>query len=265
MFKEVLSMKPAIHIETYGEGSVTFVICCGLSQTTANWRTFVKNHQQYRWILFDPRGQGRSTMGERPYLLEDHVSDLLSVLTLEEIEKAILIGFSHGGRVALHFAASYPEMVEQLILVSTAAHTPALRKVLLRSWYELLQIGGVPAMAWGALPSIVGPKILADFKNNPELLVKGMDSRNTKQGLLAMLDGMFSYPEVDEDTAKIHCPTLIMRGGRDPLLDQEDDVIFREHLPHCEINVFPDCGHTLALEEPERFWLQVQKFIESKQ
>ena len=254
-------MKPALHIEVIGDGPETFVLSCGLSQTTANWRAFARSRMEARWVLFDPRGQGKSTLGTRPYQLGDHTEDLMSVIHKHASSPVNLMGFSHGGRVALNFAALHPEWVNTLVLVSTAVHASALRKTLLRSWWELLQLGGIKALAWGALPSIIGPGLLKQFQENPELLVKGMESRNTAEGLLAMLEGMQNYPPALEDAKILTCPVLTLRGGKDPLLDEEDDLLFKNFVKDCQIKIFEDSGHTLALEEPERFWNEVKDFL----
>jgi len=256
-------MSSHIHIESYGDGEC-FVISCGLSQTTANWRGLVKKYPNNRWVLFDPRGQGRSEIGKRPYSLSDHTRDLHRVWSSQNISKATLLGFSHGGRVALNFAATYPGLVKNLILVSTAAHVSPLRRTLLRSWWELLNLGGVSAMAWGALPSILGPKILADFQNNPEFLVKGLTARNTTEGLQAMLEGMSTYPPVESDAKRVDCPTLVLRGEKDPLIDEDDDAIFMKTIHDCHVEVFPACGHTLALEKTDKFWETLTSFLKPK-
>lgn len=254
-------MKQKLHVEIIGEGETTFVISCGLSQTTANWRAFARSRSGVQWILFDPRGQGRSELGTRPYRLEDHTEDCLRVIERNASGAVHLLGFSHGGRVAMNVAVSYPERVQTLTLVSTAVHATPLRHVLIRSWYELLKLGGTRALAWGAIPSIIGPGILKGFKNNPELLVKGMETRNTDEGLLAMLEGMQDYPPALEDAKRLTCPVLFLRGEKDPLLDEGDDQLIKAHTPHAIVRTFPRCGHTLALEKPDTFWETVQAFV----
>jgi len=74
-------------------------------------------------VLLDPRGTGGS---DRPvdaeaYRIEDYVDDLEQLrrhLGLETIE---LLGWSHGGMVAMAYAAAYPSRVGHLVLVATLA------------------------------------------------------------------------------------------------------------------------------------------------
>lgn len=253
-------MHPKLHIETHGEGETTIVICNGLSQSTANWRGIARQHPQFRWVLFDARGHGRSSMGPRPYSLDDHVQDLLAVLEQTETQNPVLMGFSHGGRVALRAASRFPSRFKALVLISTGARQTAIRKAHVQSWHNCLKIGGVEAMAWASLPNIVGVKVLEKF---PDLgiLVKGSAARNSAEGLDAMFEGMATYPPGHEDAPNISCPTLVFHGAQDPLVKSSDLEDMLNWIPQAKSAVFPDCGHTLPLEQPADFVKRLEEFV----
>src|SRR5205807_3595877 len=74
-----------------------------------------------RFTHFDKRGTG---MSDRPGVipsLEDRAADLTAVMDAEQIDSAVLAGFSEGGLVAAYYAATHPERVRGLILHGTAA------------------------------------------------------------------------------------------------------------------------------------------------
>ncbi len=77
-----------------------------------------------RLIAFDLRGCGRSQKFSDPecYHLDLVVEDLAQLLELLQLERAILLGFSFGGRVALRFLDRYPAKVSKLILASSTAY-----------------------------------------------------------------------------------------------------------------------------------------------
>ena len=74
-------------------------------------------------VLLDPRGTGDSTKpsDSRAYAIEDYVSDLEELREHLGLERMQLFGHSHGGIVAMAYAARHPERVERLILASTLA------------------------------------------------------------------------------------------------------------------------------------------------
>lgn len=254
--------EPKLHSEVYGEdGSPDLVVCNGLSQSTANWRGLARNHHQgMRWLLFDARGHGKSEIGDTPLKLDDHVGDILRVMDKHNIEKPALMGFSHGARVALRAAAEHPDRFSKLILISCGSINHARRRAYVRSWERCLHLGGVEALAWSSLPSIVGRKVLEKF-NDLEMLVRGSVSRNQEAGLKAVFEGMRGYPEARPDAERVTIPSLIVRGGEDPLLSIDDTQNFLNWISQSSELTIEDCGHTLPLEEPERFTEALFQFI----
>jgi len=71
----------------------------------------------YKVVLYDLRGHGKSSRTETGYDIGTMVDDLLAIIDHHQLEKTSLVGHSFGGLVALHFALQHPERVSQLILV----------------------------------------------------------------------------------------------------------------------------------------------------
>jgi pimeloyl-ACP methyl ester carboxylesterase len=71
---------------------------------------------RHRVVRYDPRGRGRSappTAGFDPRL------DLLAVLDACDVHRAMLVGCSDGGRLALETAAEHPDRVRAVVTVGT--------------------------------------------------------------------------------------------------------------------------------------------------
>lgn len=253
---------PHIHVEVSGTGPQVFV-CAGLTQTTANWRGIARQNPHIQWVLFDPRGQGKSELGGRPYHLDDHVDDLMRVWAeYGNGQAATLMGFSHGGRVALRAVAGPEQPFRRLVLVSCASRATPLRRAHVMSWSKCLDLGGVEALAWASLPTIVGLSILRKF-HDLDMLVKGTAVRNSREGLQAMFEGMSGYPEIEPDARAVHIPTLVFRGGLDVLVPETDGSDFLAWIRQCQVRTFPQSGHTLPLEEPEEFARILGQFVDA--
>ena len=71
-------------------------------------------------LTYDKRGHGLSDVGQVPYSIDDHVSDLIGLLETLSVRKAVICGLSVGGMIALGLAARRPDLVSGLILCDTA-------------------------------------------------------------------------------------------------------------------------------------------------
>src|SRR3954469_12927229 len=74
-------------------------------------------------ILLDPRGTGGSDRpaDARAYSIEDYANDVEELREHLGLERIHLLGHSHGGVVAMDYAARFPDRVEKLVLASTLA------------------------------------------------------------------------------------------------------------------------------------------------
>ena len=72
--------------------------------------------QDYHVIAIDTRGHGKSPRGEKSFTIKQFAEDLHDFMDEKGIGKAILLGFSDGGNIALTFALKYPERVDKMIV-----------------------------------------------------------------------------------------------------------------------------------------------------
>jgi pimeloyl-ACP methyl ester carboxylesterase len=79
--------------------------------------------QQFRVIRYDARGHGRSTAPGGPYSTTE---DLRLLLDRLGVRRAHVVGISMGAGTALDFAATYPDRVSRLVLVSTSGPPPGV-------------------------------------------------------------------------------------------------------------------------------------------
>jgi pimeloyl-ACP methyl ester carboxylesterase len=112
----------------------------GTTQTTLYWGNHVPVFaKRYGLLFYDARGQGQSDLGTRPISLEQHVSDLKGLLEHLAVDKAHLVGISHGARLALEFTLEIPKIVDQLVLCSVSMQTSQRCRTVVRSWLEIFQ------------------------------------------------------------------------------------------------------------------------------
>ena len=252
-----------IYYETYGfdNDRTSIVFLNGTTQTTINWLPLAKElKSRFRIVLYDARGQGKSSLGQKDLSIDHHVDDLARLLKILEIEKTNLVGLSHGAQVACAFTARYAPKVLKLILCSLGAEKDPFALAVITAWQKTLAAGGIEAMAWASLPIIFGRQYLGAHRSWLDKMVAAMVSRNQKNYLAAHLNAMRHYPAPSHFAAQIRSRCLVLNGTEDPLVTVQNakrlaDMVSGRHVQ------FPDTGHSVPAEAPEAFKSSLLEFL----
>ena len=112
-----------LYYEVMGQGQPLVLIHAGIADSRVWDDQFGVFARHYRVIRYDVRGFGRSrTVGSTPpanVTYADH-QDLYALLKFLDVDQALILGLSNGGRIATDFALAYPAMAKALILVASA-------------------------------------------------------------------------------------------------------------------------------------------------
>ena len=107
----------AYDVSGHGE---PLVMIMGLGGTRQSWvfqkRAFSKH---FKVITFDSRGMGKSDKPSDLFSMRTMADDTIGLMNHLNIDKAHVLGVSHGGRVAQEAAINYPDRVIKLVLAST--------------------------------------------------------------------------------------------------------------------------------------------------
>ena len=90
----------------------------GYRATMDVWDSHLLNNlaSKYEVIIFDNRGIGKTTTGNKEFTMDLFTEDTVELLNLLNIEKAHLLGWSMGTNIALNLAINYPNNVDRLVL-----------------------------------------------------------------------------------------------------------------------------------------------------
>ena len=196
------------------------------------------------------------------------VADLIEHLDLAPVH---LFGNSLGGAVALQLAARRPDLVRSLTLISPAL--PALFAT--RSNFHLPVIA-MPGVGERLVPKYleaeVGGRVQASIdvtfadpsRISPQRLAETVEEVASRDHLpyasdafLRTLRGLLrSFVDVGPNrpwklAERVTCPTLVVYGRKDPLVDPRSAHRVTKHFPHAHVLVLPDCGHVAQMEHPE--------------
>jgi 3-oxoadipate enol-lactonase len=221
------------------------------------WPTFCK---QFHTIRYDRRGYGRSPATTEIYTESD---DLFALLRHLQIKRAMLVGSSHGGALAINFTLDHPNLVEELVLVGAVVDGYGF------SDHFLLR--GVQNAAPMEKKDVAG--LIANWANDKYVLAA--DHPEAKKKLQAILTANpqdLTHDDISRPTrpavarlAEIRVPTLILVGDQDiPDVHAHAGVI-ENGIWNSRRVVVEDAGHLMYLEKPNEFSYIVLAFLQTNQ
>jgi pimeloyl-ACP methyl ester carboxylesterase len=203
-----------------------------------------------RVVALDLPGFGRSDAPPEPWDADDYMRFVLRFLDELRIERAHVVGHSHGGRVAICMAAEHPERVGRLLLVD-AAGVPPKRGVRYRAKVGVAKAGKV-AGRMGAPGQKVQERLRARVASSDYL-----DASEEMRATFRLVIGQ----DVTERLPRIRATTLLVWGDRDddtPLWMAER---MEELIPDAGLAVFEGAGHYSYADDPVRFGSVARLFL----
>ncbi len=260
----ILSVAPDVDLyyEVHGQGPAV-ILFNGLSQTTMNWLTQSKRlARRYTVVCFDARGQGNTSIKPGPLLPDALVADVAALMDALRLPRAHICGFSFGARLALAFAAQHPHRVDRLILTSLAVGDDPVQRLIVRSWVEVLDRGGLEAMTWCALPHIFGRAFIERYERQMPHFVRATLQRNRPEGIRAVLEALARFGDLLEDARRVTAPTLLLASADDPLAPPESCRAVQRVITDARLEIFQGSGHTLPIERPQEWRELVEAFMD---
>jgi 2-succinyl-6-hydroxy-2,4-cyclohexadiene-1-carboxylate synthase len=257
-----------LNVELAGAGR-PLLLLHGFTGSAATWRSQIARLAPHmRAIAPDLVGHGRSDAPIDPerYRMERCVEDLLALLYTLDVERVDVLGYSMGGRVALHLAATAPWRVRALVLESSSPGIadPLERQARAASDEALagsIERNGLSAFVdrWERLPLFASQAALpADVRAK----LRAQRLQNNPLGLANSLRGMGAGRQEPlwERLATLHIPALLIAGE----LDAKYCAIAQSMaaaLPDAQTAIVPNAGHAVHLEQPDVFMRNVLRFL----
>lgn len=228
-----------------GKGT-TIVLLHGFLENKNMWQKFVTDlSPKYRVITIDLLGHGESECLGYVHSMEDNADVVHAVLSELRIRKAIFVGHSMGGYVALAFAELYPQNTKGLVLLNSTARADSEERKANRD-------RAIKAVKQSFV-NFVSLSIANLFsESNRERLsseiekVKKEALKTPLQGIVASLEGMKIRKDREVLLHLTPYPKLLILGEKDPVLNYEET---KEQIVNTAVKLvaFPD-GHMSHIE-----------------
>lgn len=255
-----------LHVTDFGDGRpIVLIHGWPLSDEMYEYQYNDLINTNFRVIGITLRGFGKSNKPYGKYNYDVHVVDIRKVLNQLKIKDAVLGGFSMGGAIAIRFAATDKEaVISKLALFGAAA--PIFTK---RDDFPY----NLPKSAVDDLIALNykdRPEMLADFGKIfsatksalSEGIVNWLNGINISASSYAMAQCLIALRDTDlrADLAKIEIPTLIMHGKKDKICSFDLAEQMKAGIAKSHIVAFENSGHSLFLEETQKFNAELIKF-----
>jgi pimeloyl-ACP methyl ester carboxylesterase len=248
------------------------ILLHGFGASSFSWRLVAEPLSGYADVVafdrpaFGLSGRPAKWQGPNPYAPDSQVAIVGAMLSAMGAERAVLVGNSAGGTVAMNFALAYPDRTAGLVLVSPAVYAGGGAPGWIRPLFYLpgvnhvgpllarrLATGGDEfiASAWydparmtaDVLPGYRAPLAIAGWERALWELTKA----SRASGLAKRLD-------------ELGMPILVITGDTDRIVPTEQSIRLAGELPDAELVVVPESGHVAHEETPEAFMLAFDRF-----
>ena len=246
----------------FGAGQ-PLIILHGLFGQSDNWNSLAKQFADtgFEVYIVDQRNHGLSPHSE-VWNYEAMSDDILELINDNNLQQVILLGHSMGGKTAMQFAVTHPQLLDKLIVVDiTLKYYPPHHQHILKTL------------------NAVDFKIVKTRKEVAAILLAGIPDAGTNQFLLKNIywkeNGELAWrfnltviskqienaSEAIQTTNSCDVPTLIIRGELSDYVLDTDIALMKEVFPRNMLETIKGAGHWVHAEKPEAFFECVRSFI----
>lgn len=251
-----------VHSRIEGEGQ-PFLIIHGFLGMSDNWKTLSQKFVEigYQVHSLDMRNHGKS-FHDNAFNYEVMVQDVKEYLEHHELKNIVLLGHSMGGKIAMLFATTYPNMIEKLIVADIGPkYYPPHHQTILKA---------LNAVDFSLKPTrneveTILSTFIHDFGTR-QFLLKNLYWK--EPGQLAFRFNLKVFNEkINEIGAALpfdktyNGKVLFLRGDKsDYILDSDFETIYF-HFSKAKIVTISGAGHWLHAENPKDFFCEVENFL----
>jgi pimeloyl-ACP methyl ester carboxylesterase len=251
-----------LHSRIEGQGKPLLIIH-GFLGMSDNWKSFGSLYaaEGFQVHMLDLRNHGKSFHSD-DFNYTIMANDVLEYCQQNNLTDISIIGHSMGGKVAMLFTTTYPEMVEKLIVADIGPKYYAPHHQDILAGLNAVDFSTKPDRA--AVEETLYP-FIPDFGTR-QFLMKNLYW--IEPGQLAF---RFNLPVFN---AKIEVigealpaqnhfdkPTMFIRGGNSKYILDSDVPEIQKHFPNFKLATIPNVGHWLHAENPKLFFEETIKFL----
>ena len=244
-----------LYSKILGDSKKHILILHGFLGSGDNWKSVGRklNPLGYTIHLIDQRNHGRSFHSEK-FDYDIMCEDLFNYIKYYNINNAILIGHSMGGKTAMNFSLNHPKLVSKLIVLDTSPREyPVLHQNIIDSLKEIdLSIFTNRKEIDIELRKSVTQQGLRNFltKNIYRMNDGNLNFRFNLQSLSQNID---KIGQKIESNTKFSSEVIFIKGETSDYINESDKVMINNLFPNAKFYKIPNAGHWLHVDNPIDF------------
>lgn len=261
-----------LHYHEAGDGP-PLLLLHGSGPGVSAWANFGDNLPtfagRFRTLALDLPGFGRSYEPEQPAPLHGPTA-VVAFLDALGIEQAPIVGNSLGGGIASRVTANHPERVTRLVTMGGVG-VPLFSPLPSEGISRLVDFVEDPTrgrlVEW-MRSMVYDPAVLTDDfvemrwqAATAEGALDGIRRIYSREMLAVLRDMMLDNTDTIGLLRRIQAPTLVTWGRDDRVTPLDGFIAPMRMIRHCELHVFPNCGHWAMLERKHEWERVVMSFL----
>jgi pimeloyl-ACP methyl ester carboxylesterase len=243
--KSIFFKNTRISYTDSGKGTA-IVLLHGFLENKTMWNAFIPEFsKKHRIITIDLLGHGETECLGYVHTMEDNADVVHAVLAELRIRKAVVLGHSMGGYVALAFAELYPDNVKGLVLLNSTSRADSEERKLNRNRAIKAVKQSFSNFISLSIANLFSEENRERLKDEIEL-VKKEALKTPLQGIVASLEGMKIRMDREVILHLTPYPKMLILGKKDPVLNYEENLEQIEET-NVQLITFPD-GHMSHIE-----------------
>ncbi len=211
-----------LYYEVHGDGPPLIMLHGGVTPSEMFGAPLAEMARAHRVVALHARGHGLSKDGSRPWSYEGFADDVAAVMGHLGIEKASVMGYSSGALVALQTAIRHPQLVDRLIVISTAFRSDGLYPEVREAFAQMPSAApGIAAEVSNSPLAALYPSVNWEtmFRKTGELANRSYDWSASVAGIKAPTLLIFADADMMHPEHAVEFYKLIGGGQRDAGLD----------------------------------------------
>ena len=266
-----------IHLKVYGSGLPVLIINGGPGMNSDGFQSLAKIIGQSKMaILYDQRGTGQSklaTIDERTISMDSMVNDIEVIRNHLKLEKWVIFGHSFGGMLGSYYSSKFPNRVRGLILSSSGGIDMKLFSTInissrlskterdsLNYWNRKIAVGDTTYYARLKRGKFLAPAYLFDRSNAP-VVAQRLTQGNSNINRLVYQNMRKIDFDCTEELKNFKAPVLIIQGKQD-LIPEAIGNYANNTFPNSELIILDKCGHYGWLDNSEKYFKSINRFLE---
>lgn len=260
-----------VHIRDEGNrAGPPMVMLHGAYASVHAWEPWVEElGDEFRLISFDLPGHGLTgAIPDADYSRENMSRTLDQIMQLMKLDRAVIVGHSMGGSVALQYALDHPEKIRGLVLIGSSGMRRTTDENIPSS-FGIADVSWLQPITRYVTPRFMIEAALRDSVADPDNFVtKDMVERywelirmtGSREALLQRQNLRLAAEPLEARLGEITIPTLLIWGANDKLVPLSHGVRMNGAIFNSRLLAYPNIGHLPMQEAPAKTAAEARAF-----